>query len=249
MLTCSTTFTDYPDSLVGKAGGATCTNAIPWEGAMCGKHTGLFYDALNTSMETIESQTSRGGTGKRVLPERHAEAVEYAKSYMGTFEFMLQMKLRVTSQGFRSLSDGQVAAIARIIDREAQRQAERKQTGRDLSILPYGRTRAAVDNDSGGVTFLLIDRPDQKSQKWHGWVFVKQQQGPSEVKMGSQRPGESYVGQWPSLIDKVLDDPMAAVVRYGIELGICGVCGLPLTNDESRSKGIGPVCERKMRDA
>jgi hypothetical protein len=101
-----------------------------------------------------------------------------------------------------------------------------------------------VDNDSGGLTFLIFDQP--KVGKWAGWVFVKQQQGPNEVRLGAQRPGQSYVGQWANLIDKVLDDPKAAVVRYGKELGVCGVCALPLTNEESRQDGIGPVCKARM---
>lgn len=33
-----------------------------------------------------------------------------------------------------------------------------------------------------------------------------------------------------------------AVVRYGQELGSCGICGRTLTDEESRRTGIGPVC-------
>lgn len=39
-------------------------------------------------------------------------------------------------------------------------------------------------------------------------------------------------------------DPKAAMLRYGRELGECGHCGRTLTNDESRARGIGPVCAR-----
>lgn len=39
-----------------------------------------------------------------------------------------------------------------------------------------------------------------------------------------------------------------AMTRYGKELKFCGApkCGRPLTNEESRDRGIGPVCIEKM---
>ncbi len=39
-------------------------------------------------------------------------------------------------------------------------------------------------------------------------------------------------------------DPMAAMLRYGVEIGSCGHCGRTLTNDESRALGIGPKCRK-----
>jgi hypothetical protein len=199
--------------------------------------------------------------GQDPNPE-YTEARKYAGAYTGSFDFMLCMKERVTGpKGVRGpLSRAMVAAILKCKEADerraterAEREAERKrnQTGRDLNVLPYGRTCAAVENESGALTFLLFDRPGERDRfgqpsKWHGWVFVKQQQGPDEVRLGSQRPGETYAGQWPSLVDKVLADPMAAVARYGLELGVCGVCGKALTNEESREAGIGPVCLRKL---
>jgi hypothetical protein len=36
----------------------------------------------------------------------------------------------------------------------------------------------------------------------------------------------------------------AAQVLFGRELGQCGCCGKPLTDQESRAKGIGPVCDK-----
>lgn len=40
-------------------------------------------------------------------------------------------------------------------------------------------------------------------------------------------------------------DAEAALVRFGHEVGACGVCGSPLTDPESRARGIGPVCATK----
>lgn len=48
-----------------------------------------------------------------------------------------------------------------------------------------------------------------------------------------------------SIIEKIAKDPREASIRYGLELGNCGVCGRALTNEESRERGIGPVCADK----
>lgn len=186
----------------------------------------------------------------------YREAKQYAATYAGTFDFMLSMKQRVTGPkgpgGRGPLTDKQVAAILRIKERDlayaarANAAAQRVQTGRDLTVLPVGRTYAAVENDSGALTFLIIDVP-APGNRWEGWAFVKQQQGGEEVRLGSQKPGETYVGQWANLIDKVLADPIAAVARYGLELGICGICARPLTNEESRTLGMGPICRARLQ--
>lgn len=37
-----------------------------------------------------------------------------------------------------------------------------------------------------------------------------------------------------------------ARTRFGVEMGYCWKCGLPLTDKESRDLGIGPVCIKKV---
>lgn len=202
-------------------------------------------------VETIDRQ-EREREGHNPL---YAEAKNYAQSYVGTFDFMMSMKQRVSGpRGVRGpLSDKQVEAILKCKKADLARanaQAPvvpviRKQTGRDLNILPFGRTSAAVENESGALTFLVIDRPGQ-GNKWFGWVFVKQLVGPEERRLGAQRPGESYVGTFETLIDKIVADPEAAVAAFGRALGVCGICGKRLTNEDSREYGMGPICRARL---
>lgn len=44
------------------------------------------------------------------------------------------------------------------------------------------------------------------------------------------------------IIRRIAADPTAAASLFGHEFGRCGVCGRGLTNDDSRARGIGPVC-------
>ena len=43
----------------------------------------------------------------------------------------------------------------------------------------------------------------------------------------------------------IAQDPKAAMIRYGQELGECGHCGRTLTDAASRAAGIGPICAAK----
>jgi hypothetical protein len=47
------------------------------------------------------------------------------------------------------------------------------------------------------------------------------------------------------IVALIAQDPQAAMVRYGHELGECGRCGRTLTDEASRAAGIGPVCINK----
>ncbi|QOC55717.1 hypothetical protein SEA_ARCHIMEDES_17 [Gordonia phage Archimedes] len=92
-------------------------------------------------------------------------------------------------------------------------------------------------NSINRVAFYQVDRPTKG--KWAGYAFVKLQVADDLQRM-HQKAGLAILRR----IEAVGAD--AASARYGRELGICGVCGRTLTNDESRAAGVGPVCRRKM---
>lgn len=113
-------------------------------------------------------------------------------------------------------------------------------TALDVSGLSGGY---AVRNSTGEWTFLVFDAVEDG--KWAGWTFVQQQVGGRGKPVGRQRPSKTYEGPWAALVEAVLDDPKEAMAAYGRELGICGACMSPLTNAESRERGLGPVCAAK----
>jgi hypothetical protein len=47
------------------------------------------------------------------------------------------------------------------------------------------------------------------------------------------------------VMQEIAADPKAAMLLFGEKLEICGACGSPLTDPESRARRIGPVCARK----
>lgn len=100
--------------------------------------------------------------------------------------------------------------------------------------VPAGRY--AIDT-STGLAFYRVDRPTEG--KWAGRTFVSVQAGPNLFPVRD-------VGARLGILATIAKDPAAASMRYGRELGHCGVCGLELTNEESRARGIGPICAGKM---
>lgn len=75
--------------------------------------------------------------------------------------------------------------------------------------------------------------------KWKNSIFLHEQAGDDFYR----------VRGWDrelAILTALGADAVAAVARYGVEIGDCGICGRTLTDEESRERGIGPVCVRKM---
>lgn len=103
--------------------------------------------------------------------------------------------------------------------------------------VPAGRyaivTEAGATNE---LAFYKVDRPD--TGKWAGYVFVKMIVGDVEQRMSRTAAA--------AVLAKIAEvGPETAMATYGHEIGECGMCGRMLTNDESRARGIGPVCAAK----
>lgn len=104
--------------------------------------------------------------------------------------------------------------------------------------VPAGRY--AVETEPGAVNtlaFYKVDRPTEG--RWAGHVFVKHIVSSEEHRL-SRAAGEAVLRKIAAV------GAEAASARYGQELEHCGVCGRPLTNDDSRERGIGPKCAADM---
>lgn len=102
------------------------------------------------------------------------------------------------------------------------------------SGVPAGRYAIEVD---GTLKFYVVDRPTEG--RWAGYTFVKVQASDDTFPVRSREARTAILAQ-------ISDDVEGAMLRYGREIGRCGHCGRTLTNEESRARGIGPVCAGKM---
>lgn len=87
----------------------------------------------------------------------------------------------------------------------------------------------------GKLRFFHVNRPEDG--RWKGFTFVNEQAGD---ELFSVRNAESR----KKILQTIANDE-DALARYGQELGVCGMCGRTLTDEDSRSIGIGPVCRSK----
>lgn len=64
------------------------------------------------------------------------------------------------------------------------------------------------------------------------------------VRLGNNAPADKFVVGRLQKMSK--EELLSCSQRYGKETGVCGVCGITLTNPESIALGIGPICRSKF---
>jgi Family of unknown function (DUF6011) len=94
----------------------------------------------------------------------------------------------------------------------------------------------AIDIDDT-VKFYRVDRPTEG--KWAGRTFVSVQ---ASDEFHSLRNSETRNNVLAAILAQ---GPDTATARYGQLIGRCGVCNRTLTDEISRSLGIGPICRNK----
>lgn len=147
-----------------------------------------------------------------------------------------------------TLTDGQIAAVVRIM-------------GRPAAAAPVELT-ALNGVESVQIAFAKATESGLKRPKLRLGDFL--------LKMApatGKNAGAIYVTEQGEYLGKVADgkfhatrdctdaqrtaivalcaDPLKAAVAYGQETGRCSCCGLELTNPESIERGIGPICAEK----
>lgn len=101
--------------------------------------------------------------------------------------------------------------------------------------VPKGRY--ALEMADGTIKFYVVDRPDRG--KWSGFTFLS-------IQASDELHPVRDLSAKQTILEKIEVDPMAALTRYGREIGVCGVCGRTLTDETSRAAGIGPVCASRL---
>ena len=99
------------------------------------------------------------------------------------------------------------------------------------------RGRYAVENEEGRLMFYHVDRPS--TGKWSGFTFLS-------VRASDELHPIRNKETKKLIMDRIEEDPAEASMRFGREIGECGICGRTLTDEHSRARGIGPICAAKV---
>ncbi len=98
--------------------------------------------------------------------------------------------------------------------------------------------RYAVNDPSDEILkFYKVDIP--KEGKYVGYLFLSVQ---ASYELFSIKNSQHRY----KILCEIAKDPIGAMMRYGREIGSCAICGRTLTDQESRDRGIGPICAGKM---
>lgn len=104
-----------------------------------------------------------------------------------------------------------------------------------IDSVPAGRYAIEWPNAEGVrvLQFFHVDKPTEG--KWMGFTFLKRRVSDETYPVKGH--------QKALILDAIAAaPPKEAAIRFGQEIGVCGVCGRTLTNEISRAYGIGPVC-------
>jgi hypothetical protein len=176
------------------------------------------------------------------------------------FDFAKKMEEAITKWG--RLTEGQLAACERLVERDKARAAERQSRVDNAPTVDVSKIEKAFEtalakaNRPGarGVWLkpLMLQSGEHPlkftlgTEKWTGMIFVKV----GEKKLGAIKDGkftrrfECTAAEEAAVLD-ACSDPLKAAIAYGKAWSCCAVCGQTLTNDASIARGIGPICADK----
>lgn len=117
------------------------------------------------------------------------------------------------------------------IDRMLSKERELSNRARTAPV-QVADGRYAVEED-GVLRFFKV-----KNGNRPGFVFL-------DIQASDEWHSVRNVVRIRMVLALIAQDPKAAMIRYGQELGECGHCGRTLTDAASRAAGIGPICASK----
>lgn len=160
-----------------------------------------------------------------------------------------RMSLRKSLAQYGSLTERQVAAVERIINRPKPQA--------DVSV---GNAFAPLFQVFDNAKQSGLKRPQIRAgrakvypageqSKNPGSLYVKDKWGEYLGKVTPQGDFFRARGVSDDDIQPVYDlasDPLGTAVKYGRETGSCACCGRDLTDAQSVADGIGPICKKRF---
>ena len=211
-----------------------------------GQHSAVFVTILVADHPLVERIVELLRDKKVIIDGSVTEAAKGKQTQASD----LIAELEAREQEARAMADRMVESADERVELDKERaEQERAVSALRGSVIAGGY--CLIEPDGKPLSFWKVDVPEEGKSKWYGWLFLKRQAGPDRYNVGGIRPNGQVVGKDDyssayvlDVLTRITQDP-EAMARYGRELGVCGRCGLELTDDESRRLGIGPICRAK----
>jgi hypothetical protein len=177
-------------------------------------------------------------TGAGLISEAQAKwVVDIAETKEGVTDEMVKSLSVRLEQGFARKAASEFITKYKDLPRKAVETTgpgeDKTVPVRDAQGVPAGRYAIRED---GVVKFFRVT---EGKGRWAGRTFIEAQA--SDDHHPIRNPGRRA-----AILAEIAKAPEAAQTLYGVELGSCYRCGRTLTDETSRSLGIGPDCRSKM---
>ena len=232
---------------------ATATTVRP-QGIKCGncKRYHLTVSAVRECSQGSQSVFSIEATPARpeaplptTGPKATAKQIDFLRSLCEGLETTLEAETDVrtltipgASMLISELKDRRKLVVQLPTVQQAMSQPKQSDPTRAAWAIPVGEKGSAhYALEVDGVTkFYRVSRPT--AGKWAGRTFLEVQ------------ASEEYhaIRNWDTartVLEQIAANPEAASARYGLKIKRCGICSRKLTKEESRERGIGPICAEK----
>lgn len=240
-------FVSYTGRIVGQC--FTCKGA--------GKFTRLTSPEVRAKA-AVAAQTKKANTMEMnwtTLVAQHPAEAAWIEANASSFDFARSMQDAVAK--FGSLTDGQLAAIQRIIASSEARKAAAVERIAAAPVVDTTKLENAFNTARanelkaprirvGKLVFSLAKETSANA----GAVYVKESGADGEylgkVMGGKFLKTRACSDDVAATVLRVAADPKAAAIEYGREFGCCSICARTLTDPKSIELGIGPICAGKF---
>lgn len=237
---------------------------------VCFKCKGLGQQTFKTSPEARAQ--ARVGNTNRKANQAEQSWMDFAAAHpviaqwiMGNPNFSFAVSMKQAIEKYGDLTDAQLNACQRCVDKEAAQAADRAATAAaapSVDTAGINRLKLAFDTaikyaqakgrgrtlKSPKITIgNMVISPAKATSNNPGALYVKVRRGEYLGKIQNGRFfGRNCEPQQEKKILAFIADPKAAAEAYGQETGMCCICNATLTNKESIERGIGPICGEKF---
>jgi hypothetical protein len=248
---------------------AKCRGTGTWKGrGQCFACKGVGKKTFKTSPETRNAQQAsrnerRAATStenEAMFEAAHPGVLKWLSIASSRFDFAGSMVEAIGK--FGDLTEGQMAAVIRCMERDVARGQEYEARAAAApvismakieecfaTVMATGRRRLPILRVSVGerpnVRCFEFSKAGEHSRN-PGAIYVKGANGYlGKVTAGRFSCQPACTPQDKADIAAAAADPYAAAIAYGRETSNCSCCGLTLTDPASIERGIGPVCATK----
>jgi len=182
------------------------------------------------------------------------------------FEFAAKMIEAIKQWGH--LTDGQLAAVRKLMakdaDRAVERAASRAATETRAFAVDIGQIEKAFARAISTTSGMALKHPKLRLGRYMfslapatgrtaGSIYVKrcadgetEQEYLGKITGGKLFPTRDCTDQDQTVITEVASKPREAAEKYGRLTGRCAICNRALERGESVDRGIGPICAERF---